>query len=121
MKRQDADDRFWEPRLHCQRGAKEGLLGGGLPSRTLGELGIYTSNSIVSKRRECEEEKQRETWVERELGESLYFGSYSGSWSQQNTYYVQNFPFVLLGSDNDSIFLLSAVSELAGVCHHLLD
>lgn len=83
MKRQDADDRFWESRPHCQRGAKGGVVGGGLLNSTPGELGIYTSNSIVSKRRECKEEKkkERETWVERELGEGLYFGSYSASWS----------------------------------------
>ncbi len=45
------------------KGSKRRVVGGGLPSRTLGELGIYTSNSIVSKRRECEEEK-----IERDMG-----------------------------------------------------
>lgn len=42
---------------HAAKGSKGGVVGGGLPNHTPGELGIYTSNSIVSKRRECKEKK----------------------------------------------------------------
>lgn len=59
MKWQDADDRFWEPRPRCQRGAKEGLLGEGCQAACQASW-VFTLQTASSQIGESVRKKNRE-------------------------------------------------------------